>query len=182
MLSFVDFQCPPKGTLAALLKQAYEPLRQCAPARWESQEESWLRFDHEAYARPEVARCIFLTYRDDELVGFGSFDPRKLPVSAAVGHHCILPAYQRRGFGRHQLNEILRRLDEQRASTIYVSTLDTPFFAPARQLYESAGFKLSGRTPWTLNPEYDLLHFQKEPPAMAQMDRPVSRNLTSRKS
>lgn len=165
MLRFVDLQLSQKGTLAALLRQAYAPLLSSNPDRWGRLQESWDAFDHEAYSSHDVGRCVFLTYCGDVLVGFGSFDPRGSPLSAKVGHHCILPPHQGCGFGHSQLDEILRRLYKLRAAVIHVSTLEIPFFEPARRLYQSTGFQLSGRTPWETNPDFDLLHFQKETPA-----------------
>lgn len=150
-----------------MLKQAYAPLLQCDRARWSCQPESWEKFDHEAHSIPAVGRCVFLTYDGADLVGFGSFDPRNIPAHGIVGHHCILPAYQGRGLGRSQLDEILKRLQGLGARNTHVSTLDIPFFAPARRLYESAGFHLSGHNPWPACPEFDQLHFQKEMPEIS---------------
>jgi len=170
MLRFADIQHAPPGTLASLLSRAYEPLLCSNPGRWRPEEEAWEAFDREAYSSGHVGRCVFLSLLGDVLVGFGSFDPRGIPATARVGHHCILPPYQGRGFGRAQLAEILRRLEIRGAQAVVATTLDIPFFMPAQHAYRSAGFRLAGRTPWEADPRIVRLHFQREP----RPDQPMS--------
>jgi GNAT superfamily N-acetyltransferase len=172
-LRFTDLTAAPPGTLANLLRQAYAYLLRSDPSRWEPQRASWETFDHEACVNPAVRRCVFLSWHRSTLVGLGSFDPRGAPQAGQVGHHCILPEHQGRGFGRLQLDEIERRLATEGCTRIHVSTLDLTFFAPAQRLYLSTGFRLVGQSPWEARPTVARLLFEKDaatppmPPAIA---------------
>lgn len=135
------------GSLDRLLRAAYEPLLAGDEAGyWREEALRWAEFDKMAFTVAPMGRCVFLTWLDDRLAGFGSFDPRGAPEYALVGHNCVDPRCQGQGIGGHQLAEILRRLRALEVARIKVSTLDTPFFLPARKMYERAGFKLVSRT------------------------------------
>lgn len=150
------------GVLDALLRDAYGQLLATGEAVWQDESVRWAEFDREAFARPEVARCVFLSWCGAAVVGFGSFDPRETPRRGIVGHHCVRPAYRGRGFGDAQLREIIRRLRARGAERLAVNTLDLPFFAPARRLYAHAGFDEVSRRPWSVAP--DVMELELELP------------------
>jgi GNAT superfamily N-acetyltransferase len=161
VLRFTGVDRASEGILAALLRQAYASLLPTDGGRWQRQSKTWDAFDHAAFASADVGRCVFLTWHGDSIVGFGSFDPRSAPRSARVGHNCLVPAYQGRGFGRLQLQEIMRRLRELAIIDVEAFTLDLPFFLPARCMYQSAGFQLLERTRWSADPGLEVLHFRR---------------------
>lgn len=134
------------------------------PARWEPETQAWAAFDRQAFSTAAIGRCVFLSWRDDALVGFGSFDPREAPTRVRIGHHCILPPYQHIGFGRVQFDELLRRLQTFAPHVVDAFTLDLPFFAPARRLYVAAGFTLIERSAWSKNAAVARLHYRKSIP------------------
>ena len=81
-------------TIFSLLRDSYAPL-------WnERMEANYRRVDRETFANPgTIGPCSFITCLNDEPIGFACYDPRQGPASAIIGHNCILPRFQRRGFG-----------------------------------------------------------------------------------
>ena len=135
------------GVLAQLLARSYAELIETDAEFWGRVPDDWERGDREAFESPDtVGACVFITTFAGETVGFGSFDPRQAPATGAVGHHCILPAFRGRGFGKRQVEEILRRLVERSASKAVATTSAHPFFLPARRTYEACGFVEIART------------------------------------
>ena len=114
VLRFSDIRQAPAGTLVALLSEAYAPLLSLAGDSGRGEMAKWQEFDDLAYSSSVVGRCVFLSWSDDTIAGFGSFDPRGAPQFGTVGHHCVLPSFQRKGFGRLQLQEIVDRLASSR--------------------------------------------------------------------
>ena len=92
MLEYRPITDAPRGTLRALLRDAYAFHPECERL-WGAQ---WREFDDFFYDRPRIAdTCGFLTVLDGEPIGFASWDPRPLPAYAEMGHNCIAAA--RRG-------------------------------------------------------------------------------------
>ena len=151
------------GTIASLLKQAYAELVKRNPALWEPEQANWEKYDCDVFEQPEtVGACIFLTWFDGRLAGFGSWDPRQRLRFGIIGHNCILPEFQGRGLGKLQVHEIVRRFREMAIETAKVSTNDLPFFIPAQRMYESCGFREVRRIPWDRDPGQMIIEYEKE--------------------
>ena len=89
MLEYRPITDAPRGTLRALLRDAYAFHPECERL-WGAQ---WREFDDFFYDRPRIAdTCGFLTVLDGEPIGFASWDPRPLPAYAEMGHNCIAAA------------------------------------------------------------------------------------------
>jgi GNAT superfamily N-acetyltransferase len=161
VLRFSDIRQAPAGTLVALLSEAYAPLLSLAGDSGRGEMAKWQEFDDLAYSSSVVGRCVFLSWSDDTIAGFGSFDPRGAPQFGTVGHHCVLPSFQRKGFGRLQLQEIVDRLTSSRTTELRASTLGIPFFAPARRIYELLHFEVSGRSAWERDPNVEIVHYMR---------------------
>ncbi len=161
VLRFTDIRQASPGSLSALLQQAYADLLRADGPFGRRESAKWDEFDRIAFSSAQVARCVFVSWFGGSVVGFGSFDPRGAPRDARIGHHCIAPGFQGRGFGGLQLQEILRRLRPFGALQIHAFTLGLPFFAPARRIYTSAGFEIVARTPWEEDAGVEKLHFLK---------------------
>lgn len=69
-----------------------------------------------------------------------SYDPRQIPERAIIGHNCIVPEQQRRGFGKRQIMELLRIFRDRGARKACVTTEHDDFFVPAQRTYEACGF------------------------------------------
>ena len=124
------------GTIFSLLRDSYAPI-------WnERLEANFRRADRETFANPDtIGLYSFITCLDDEPIGFACYDPRPGPDLAIIGHNCILPRFQRQGFGSQQLAEIIRRLRERGFRKVTVTTSDHPFFVPAQKMYSACGFR-----------------------------------------
>lgn len=114
------------------------------------------------YEHPEtIESCVFLSWDGDDQIGFGSYDPRKKSELGLVGHNCILPEFQRKGFGCLQLHDILRRLAVQGIKRAIATTLDHAFFEPARRLCLSCGFHAIERRPWNVDPQQNVIDYER---------------------
>lgn len=150
------------GIIAELLKRSYAQLVQTDPERWLPEQKEWEAFDAFVFDNlATVGQCVFLSWWEEDLVGFGSFDPRQAPDLGIIGHNCILPGFRGRGFGKRQVQEILCRFRRRGIRTAEVSTLSHPFFAPARRMYLSCGFEEVRRVPWERDAASALIGFSK---------------------
>lgn len=162
-LKFTPPQTQKPGTISAILKICYAELVSSDPALWGDEEEGWERFDKDVYEDPDsIGDCTFMSWLADNIIGFASFDPRQWPALGIIGHNCILPAFQKRGFGKQQIREILRRFHKMGFKRAKVSTLDHPFFIPAQALYTACGFSESRRFPWEGSSVYRLIEYEKD--------------------
>jgi len=161
-LKFSTPQAKQPGTIASILRSCYAWLVSTDPNLWSPEILEWERFDKDVYENPEtIGECTFLSWWGEKLVGFGSFDPRQMPEFGIIGHNCILPEFQRRGFGKQQITEILRRFCLMGTAIAKVVTLDHPFFAPAQAMYIACGFQEVRRYPWGINLQYSFIEYIK---------------------
>lgn len=146
MLQFVPLSKYKSGLLFQLLSKSYKGLIENyhLPHK-EKLIENWKKFDKEAFSNPKISNCVFITCIDDKPIGFASYDPRQGPEYGVIGHNCILPKYQGKGYGKKQILELLRRLKELHVKKARVSTGDHPFFISAHRLYLGCGFKIIDR-------------------------------------
>lgn len=138
----------PRGTLASLLKDGYSFEPKFA-YYWQKQ---WQEFDDFFYDNPHIAEKYgFISVLDDEPIGFVSWDPRKLPEYAEVGHNCIAMKHKGNGYGRRQMQEAVNRIIEQGAKRIVVCTNEK--LVAAQRTYESVGFRFVRKSKETICPE-----------------------------
>jgi GNAT superfamily N-acetyltransferase len=151
------------GSIFMMLKTCYANLVASNPDLWGNETEGWERFDADVYEDPDgIGDCTFLSWIDDKLIGFASFDPRQWPAMGIIGHNAILPEYQRHGFGKQQIEEILQRFQKMGFKKVKVSTLDHPFFIPAQKMYVSCGFCMKRWVPWEGCPKFRLIDYELE--------------------
>lgn len=151
------------GTIATILKTCYADLVSSDPDLWSNEEAGWERFDTDVYEDPDsIGECTFLSWLDEKLIGFASYDPRQWPSIGIIGHNGILPDYQRRGLGKQQIEEILRRFRKMGFKRAKVSTLDHPFFVPAQKMYLSCGFCVKRWIPWEGGHKYRLIEYEMD--------------------
>ena len=123
----------------------------------------WREADRETFENPEtVGKSTFITCLDGEPVGMGSYDPRARPETGVIGHNGILPGYRGRGFGKRQIEEILRRMRELGIRTVVVSTGDHPFFAAAQRMYPACGFNEIRRGWKDGESRFRVIEYEKE--------------------
>ncbi len=105
--------------------------------------------------------CTFLSWADSELVGLGSYNPRQVPEYGIIGHNCILPQFQKKGYGKQQIFEILRCFSAEGIIKAVVSTFEHTFFLPAQKMYISCGFKEKKRYSAEPDPRYAMIEYEK---------------------
>lgn len=151
------------GLIASILKQSYADLLESDEEHWGPEVPKWEQFDLEVFQHPDtIGSCVFLSWSDDHLVGFGSYDPRQKPKFGIIGHNCVLPAFRGKGFGKQQIQEILRRFQAQGISTAKTSTLAGTWHIPAQRMYIACGFRETGRHPWDGDPSQTVIEYEKQ--------------------
>ena len=160
--TFTSLEDQTAGVLADMLKRSYASLLAIDSHRWTFEVAKWEQFDLNVFQHPEtVGSCVFLSWVDGKLVGFGSYDPRQRPELGVIGHNCILPEFRRKGFGLWQLREILRRLGAMGVKKAKATTHEHVFFEPARRMYLSCGFRKVGQRPWAAHPDQEVIDYER---------------------
>ena len=151
-LAFAPYQSQRRGLIAEILASCYAPLLAELPATTAARlRDDWTAYDDDVHAKPEtIGRAGFFSLLGGQVVGFASWDPRGWPDVGSVGHNCVLPEHQGRGFGRRQIEEVLALFRRRGFARARVRTDEHPFFEPARRMYRRCGFDLVGREPGRL--------------------------------
>jgi len=160
-LRFTRPRVQQRGLIASMLKRSYAELVELDQQHWGPEVPKWEEFDREVFQHPEtVGACVFLSWSGHQVVGFASYDPRQRPESGLVGHNCILPEFRGNGFGKQQVQEIVRRFRAMGIRLARVSTCESPFFIPARRMYTACGFRETGRRPWEGDPSRNVIEYE----------------------
>lgn len=123
------------GTVYRLLSDCYVEILD------QQLQDQFQKFDQAVFLYPEtVGNCTFITTLDSEIAGMASYDPRQAPELGIIGHNCVLPEHRRKGYGKQQIQEVVRRLKMTGVRRVCVSTSEHSFFEPARRMYLSCGF------------------------------------------
>ena len=155
-----SFEAKP-GIIARLLNQSYAELFKAQPEVWGPEKANWEDADRNVFENPgTIGACTFLSWRETDIVGFFSFDPRPQPVYGVIGHNCILPEYRNQGFGKQQIREVLRKFRQIGIRQARVSTNDHSFFVPAQRMYIACGFVEVERAPWNRDTNQNIIHYE----------------------
>ena len=123
----------------------------------------WRRADRETFENPAtIGRCTFITCLDGVPIGLGSFDPREGPQRGVIGQNCIVPEYRQRGYGRRQVEEIVRRLGEMGVRKAIVTTGEHAFFRPVQRMYLACGFREMKRFERGDDAAFHMIEYEKE--------------------
>jgi GNAT superfamily N-acetyltransferase len=148
MLGFTPFDQHPRGTIVSLLVESYAGYFEIDPGCEDAWRPGWVEYERQVFDHPDtVGVCGFVTCLreqeacpDERVVGFASLDPRGFPAVGIIGHNCILPAFRGNSYGKAQVSEVLRRLNEKGFRKAAVTTGEHAFFAPAQRMYLACGF------------------------------------------
>ncbi len=153
-----------RGRIAEILAEVYAPLLAALSAgKAEELLAAWRLYDAAIHDEPStVGSAGFLTFLEDSIIGFGSWDPRGWPDVGHIGHNCILPSHQRKGLGRQQVEVILGYFRRKEFHSACVRTDEHPFFTPARKMYVACGFRVVRREPGTLLDDCDTVVYELE--------------------
>jgi len=127
------------GIIFEILSKSYEELTKLGPEFYKLRKK-WKNDDKSAFENLDtIGKCYFITCLNNIAIGMSSYDPRQDPIGI-VGDNCILPEFRGHGYGKLQLEEILRRFKERGFTRAKVSTGEHPFFRSAQHNYLSVGF------------------------------------------
>ena len=157
MIEFRKIGDFPRGTLYDILVDAYSYDKRNRQI-WDA---DWKQADSFFYGNPEIAdQYGLVTCLDGEPVGFVTWDPRTRPDYVEIGHNGIRGKYKRRGYGRLQLQEALRRIREYEGLKRIIVVTNSNLVAPKN--YESVGFVLYDRKPNSTESAYtgDYLFYE----------------------
>lgn len=159
MIQFTPFSQHSPGQLFEMLMMCYAAL----PEIVKVEKASWEAYDYSVFSNPDtIGKCGFVSCLKEQPIGFASWDPRNHPDYVIIGHNCILPEFQRRGFGRLQVIEMLKRFETMKFQVVKVTTGSMPFFSPAQRMYFSCGFNETGREPHKIIPGFEIIHYKKD--------------------
>lgn len=140
MIEFKSFTDFPRGTMYAILKDAYSYDNR----NKEVWDDNWKESDDFFYDNPEIARKYGLvTCIDGNPIGFVTWDPRKKPDYVEIGHNAILEKYKGNGYGHMQLDEAIKRIKQYPDLKRIIVCTNENLIAPRN--YESVGFSLYDR-------------------------------------
>jgi len=145
VIAFTPFAEHGPGIVLSLLSRSYAAYLALDPQAARTWPADWAAYDEEVFRHPDtVGACGFVTCLDGEPIGFASWDPRGYPTGV-IGHNCVLPAFQGRGYGTVQIRRVLELLRARGFRQARVTTGDHPFFHPAQGMYAAHGFREVGR-------------------------------------
>jgi len=146
MLDFRTISSLKPGDLYEMLLDSYSDLiEKYDPENKERYLSSWRNSDKLAFSIPVIGKCIFVSYLDDELAGFISYDPRNHPAFMVVGQNCILSRFKGKGLGSEQLSHLISFAKSNGYKMMRITTGDNQFFIPAQKMYQRAEFKETRR-------------------------------------
>jgi C-terminal peptidase prc len=162
-VEFRPFSQGTRGLVFDVLRRSYQKLLDELPdAKVEELVLDWRAYDDAVFDEPDtVGDCGFFTCLGDEFIGFASWNPLDWPETAVIGHNCILPDHQGRGYGKRQVTELVARFTRSGFEKVSVETDEHPFFAPARRMYEKCGFEEVGRRPGVLIETCEMIEYEK---------------------
>lgn len=149
-----------EGTVFDLLNRSYAGLGKIKPEYIREWENDWKEYDNEIFHNPNTVGAYgFVSYLDNEVVGFASWDPRKYPIGI-IGHNCILPQFRGNRYGQHQINEIIKRFKQMSFTKALIFTMDHEFFYTAQKMYLACGFNETRRFS-EKNKNYKMIEYEK---------------------
>jgi ribosomal protein S18 acetylase RimI-like enzyme len=135
----IDFFEP--GLIQKLLKKSYQDLFQYFPNEKQRLYKQWEHEDKEVFNYPDtIGRHVLFTCINDNPIGYFSWDDRKFP-QGIIGQNCVLPDHQKQGFGRKQVDTMIKIFEDTKFEEISVVTGNHKFFEPAQKIYINCGFK-----------------------------------------
>src|SRR3989344_6337990 len=132
MLTFNSISSYEEGDLYKILYKSYESLLAENIKNKDKYIANWKQFDKDSFSQPKIGKCVLMTYLGDKLIGFASYDPRHFPDYGIIGHNCILPEYRNLGYGKIQIENLLKIFTNKNCKKVKVSTGEIEYYLPAR--------------------------------------------------
>ena len=146
------------GLIEKILKTCYRQLIEFFPNEKDRFYRQWENEDKEAFINQDtIGNSILFTCIDNNPIGYFSWDNRQYPVGL-VGQNCILPEFQGQGYGKRQIEYIVKIFQDRGYKEIKAITGDHKFFISAQKMYISCEFQEIGILQGDL---FKLIEFKK---------------------
>lgn len=147
------------GLIQGLMKTSYKGLIDYFPDEKQKLYQQWEKEDYDAFNNPAtIGKHVLFSCKNNIPIGYFSWDDRQCPVGI-LGQNCILPDYQGNGYGKKQIEFVIKIFQDNRFNEINATTGDHEFFKSARKMYSNCGFLVQKRTKGHL---FDLIVFTKK--------------------
>lgn len=161
MLTFNSIFSYKEGYLFEILNKSYSELLNKDIKDKIKYVENWKQFDRDSFNQPQIGKCVLITCLNYIPIGFASYDPRHFPNFGIIGHNCILPEYRNQGYGKLQIENLLKIFTNNRCRKAKVSTGEIEFFLPAQKMYKNLGFK-EVRKYYDKIRSYNVIEYEKD--------------------
>ena len=149
-----------RGIIYKLLCESYGGLLKARPDYTEEYKTDWRKADDNTFDCPDsIGQCVLISVLQNEPIGFFSWDPRRIPDEGEVGQNCIVPSHRGKGYGKLQIQEILKIFRLRATQVVKAKTHNDPFFIPAQKTYLSCGFKEVGHSRIDKYGGLELIHY-----------------------
>ena len=146
MITYKQIDFFEQGIILKLLKKSYQGLFQYFPDENRSLYDESEQEDKEAFKNPDtIGRHVLFTCIHDNPIGYFSWDDRQYPLGI-VGQNCILPNHQGQGFGKKQIELIIKIFQDKKFNEIRAITGDHEFFIASQKMYIRCGFQEQRKT------------------------------------
>jgi GNAT superfamily N-acetyltransferase len=130
-----------RGKISRMIQNSFGDLKSqaWADAVWWSDLEG-----HEEYLfdDPLAAKHCFIASNKSKDVGFGSYDPKFARDTAFISYFCVMPEFQRKGFGKQLVLFLVQQMKEERVSRVLATLHMHPFFLPAFNTFQALKFEV----------------------------------------
>jgi GNAT superfamily N-acetyltransferase len=141
MIDFKTIEYFRPGLIEKILKTCYKRLIDIFPDDKDRFYSQWKHEDNEVFNNPDtIGKYILLTCLNNNPIGYFSWDNRQYPVGV-VGQNCILPDFQGQGYGRRQIEFIIKIFQDKGFNEVNAVTGDHEFFISAKKMYINCGFQ-----------------------------------------
>jgi GNAT superfamily N-acetyltransferase len=129
------------GLIEKLVKTSYKELTDYFPNEKQRFYSQWEKEDNEVFNNPEtIGKYVLFSCLSNYPIGYFSWDDRQYPLGI-VGQNCILPSFRGKGYGRNQIEVIMKIFQDKKFNEIIAITGDHDFFISAQRMYKSCGFQ-----------------------------------------
>jgi GNAT superfamily N-acetyltransferase len=146
MLHFEPLSVLHTGDIYAALKLFYGDYPDVGDGIAHAWHADWREYDRLVFANIDtVGKAGFASFVGDEWIGFCSWDPRRAPDMAIIGHNGVFPAHRGNGYGVAQIVNTLEIFRAKGYRNAVVTTGAGEFFVPAQKMYVRLGFAETDR-------------------------------------
>jgi GNAT superfamily N-acetyltransferase len=140
MISYKTIDNFKPGLILQIIKASYQDLIGYFPDEKQRLYSQWEKEDMDAFNNPDtIGKHVLFTCIKNKPIGYFSWDDRQYTIGI-IGQNCVLPNYQGKGYGKKQIEVIIRLFQENKFKEITTITGDHQFFLSSQKMYIGCGF------------------------------------------